>query len=393
MKILQNSKVYMMILFIAFLMGCSATTVNDTKGTASATPPTVTATAAINSESPTPSPEVSQKVPMDKVTAVRLASPESGWVGGNGWIARTDTGGKAWKIQYAGAGTIHQIFALDAEHAWASIEEDMSLISTVDGGKSWSKTGNVPNLGFLHFVSLTEGFSANGMTVDGGKTWTKLAVPDKIVDDAYYHDKDHGWAVTQSEKAFQIERTTDGGKTWKIVMSRKSESSLNGALIRSAGLNDAWVEWIGDSGMTQTSYSVFHTSDGGSHWQTVIANSTAGGGPAPGFPSNYTDGPTNQGSSPGPLYVVDPKTAFMGGQCMACDKPNSVGWTLDGGKTWVNGKQTFTGFDAELLAMADAKQGWLICTDVVDASVMYMTSDGGVLWKKVHTFATPKKAA
>jgi photosystem II stability/assembly factor-like uncharacterized protein len=191
---------------------------------------------------------------------------------------------------------------------------------------------------------------------------------------------------------YKIEHTIDSGKTWNTVMSRKSESSLNGALIRSAGTNDAWVEWIGDSGMTQTSYSVFHTSDGGSHWQTVIANSTAGGGPAPGFPSNYTSGPANQGSSPGPLYVVDPKTAFMGGQCMACDKPNSVGWTKDGGKTWVNGNQTFEGFGAELLAMADANQGWLICTDPLKSSVMYTTSDGGVQWNKVYSFAPPKQA-
>jgi photosystem II stability/assembly factor-like uncharacterized protein len=382
MKILQNSKMYMLtILFIASLLGCSAKVDNS-----------ITSPSPTQIESPSPSKEVSPNVPMDKVTAVRLASPDAGWVGGNGWIARTDTGGKAWAVQYAGTGTIHQIFALDADHAWASIEEDMSLLSTIDGGLHWTKSSSVPNLGFLHFVNLTEGYSANSKTIDGGKSWTRLAVPNKIVGDAYYHDKDHGWAVTQSDKAFQIERTIDGGKTWNIVMSRKAESSLNGALIRSAGVNDAWVEWIGDSGMTQTSYSVFHTNDSGSHWQSVIANSTAGGGPAPGFPSNYTDGPANQGSSPGPLYVVDPKTAFMGGQCMACDKPNTVGWTLDGGKTWVNGKQTFPGFGAELLAMADTNQGWLICTDAVAASEMYTTSDGGVLWKKVYTFAAPKKA-
>jgi photosystem II stability/assembly factor-like uncharacterized protein len=330
---------------------------------------------------------------MGKVTAVRLASPETGWVGGKGWIAKTDNGGKAWNVQYTGTGTVHQLFALNDQQGWASIEEDATLLSTSDGGKHWTVTGSIPNLGFLHFVTATEGYCTNARTIDGGKSWTRLAVvPGKIVGDAYYHDKDNGWAVTQSDMTYKIEHTIDSGKTWNTVMSRKSESSLNGALIRSAGTNDAWVEWIGDSGMTQTSYSVFHTSDGGSHWQTVIANSTAGGGPAPGFPSNYTSGPANQGSSPGPLYVVDPKTAFMGGQCMACDKPNSVGWTKDGGKTWVNGNQTFEGFGAELLAMADANQGWLICTDPLKSSVMYTTSDGGVQWKKVYTFAPPKQA-
>jgi hypothetical protein len=73
------------------------------------------------------------------------------------------------------------------------------------------------------------------------------------------------------------------------------------------------------------------------------------------------------------LYVVDPKTAYMGGQCMACDKPNSVGWTHDGGKTWVNGKQTFEGFDVELLAIADEQNGWLITTDAIKPSALYTT--------------------
>jgi hypothetical protein len=139
-----------------------------------------------------------------------------------------------------------------------------------------------------------------------------------------------GWAVTQSAKALEVKTTLDGGQTWQNVMTRKLFSSLNGILIRSNGADDAWIECIGDSGMTQTSYSLFHTKDGGKQWQTVIANSTAGGGPAPGFPTDYNKGPINTGSKPGALYVVNPDVAYMGGQCPACDKPNTIGWTTDG---------------------------------------------------------------
>ncbi|WP_162463270.1 YCF48-related protein [Paenibacillus psychroresistens] len=403
MSLFKNLKIpLMIILALTFLAGCSSTKAEnsgtpDTNISASPVQAIATTTSvtpipsAVPTASLVPAAEVPQDIPMDKVTAVRIASPLSGWVGGSGWIAKTANGGKEWKIQYAGEGTIHQIFALDDQHAWATIEEDTSLLVTSDGGLKWTKLSQVPNLGFLHFVSLTEGFVASEKTIDGGKTWTKLKIPASIVGDAYFHDKDHGWAVTQTKAGFQVQRTVDGGSTWKTVLSKKSETDLN-AIIRSAGVNDAWVELIGDSGMTQTSYSVIHTIDGGSHWQTVIANSTAGGGPAPGFPSDYTDGPNNQGNSPGPLYVVDPKTAYMGGQCMACDKPNSVGWTHDGGKTWVNGKQTFEGFDAELLAIADEQNGWLITTDTINPSVLYTTTNGGVLWNKIYTFATPKKA-
>lgn len=82
-------------------------------------------------------------------------------------------------------------------------------------------------------------------------------------------------------------------------MSRNNAANLTGSVIRSAGANDAWIELIGESGMTQTSYSLFHTKDGGKTWQTVLANSTAGGGPAPGIAAGDTAGPKNTGSKPG----------------------------------------------------------------------------------------------
>ncbi|TMV43687.1 hypothetical protein FE783_34770 [Paenibacillus mesophilus] len=331
-------------------------------------------------------------VRMDKITAVRLADPQSGWIGGKGWIARTDDGGKTWNAQYSGEGTVEQLFALNDREAWAVVgdagnkSKPRQLLGTKDGGKTWTAVGTMPNTGFLHFVSSDEAYSGNAKTTDGGKTWAALPVPEQTVGDAYFHDRHNGWAVTQDKDMLHVKRTTDGGESWQNVMSRKTVAQLTGALIRSAGANDAWVEWIGESGMTQTSYSLFHTSDGGKAWQTVIANSTAGGGPAPGFPIDHSDGPKNTGSKPGALYVVDPNVAFMGGQCMACDKPNTIGWTIDGGKTWVNGEAAFAGYGQQLLAIADATHGWWIVTDTTEPAVMYTTSDGGKSWQKAHTF-------
>ncbi|WP_052487293.1 WD40/YVTN/BNR-like repeat-containing protein [Gordoniibacillus kamchatkensis] len=322
------------------------------------------------------------------ITAVRIASAQVGWVGGNGWIARTDDGGKHWHNQYVGGGTIRELFALNAKEAWA-VTEKAGLLATTDGGKHWTAAGTAP-VGFLHFVSKNEAFSAGAITVDGGKSWRDLPVPEHIVGEAYFHDKSVGWAVVQNGGEGIVERTTDGGKSWHPIMSRKLVSHLNGAVIRSAGTDDAWVEWIGDSGMTQTSYSLFHTSDGGKSWQTVLAKSTAGGGPAPGFPLGYSGGPNNAGSKPGPLYVVDRKTAYMGGECPACDKPNTVGHTTDGGKTWVNGKSELPGNAGALLAMADATHGWWIINDNTQPSVLYTTSDG-THWSKTFTFPASKK--
>ncbi len=339
---------------------------------------------------------VAEETHMGRVTAVRLADPASGWVGGEGWIARTDDGGQKWQVQYQDAGTVYQLFALDSQKAWAALSSDRDklndgcLLCTVDGGTHWTPVGMLPNPGFFHFVSPEQVFCANAQSTDGGKTWTTLPIPPKTVGDAYFHDADHGWAVTQPKKdRIEVRRTTDGGKSWQVVMSRKTAGPLCGAIIRSAGRDDAWVECIGDSGMSQTSYSLFHTSDGG--WLTVIADSTAGAGPAPGFPLGYNEGPRNAGASPGTLYVVNTKVAFMGGQCQACDNPNTIGWTTDGGKTWTNGEAEFGGHGQQLLAIADAACGWWICTDYAEASVMYTTSDGGKHWQKVYTFDRPKR--
>ncbi|MDB5052750.1 MAG: hypothetical protein JWM44_800 [Bacilli bacterium] len=404
------------LLLILFLVpaGCQNPIGASSSGTVSPSPtatgatetPAVTATPSNPIESSTPQPSANPTprpspgkpvvtIPSGgatgKVTAVRVASAGSGWIGGAGWIARTDDGGKHWQNQYLGSATFNQIFALNGQDAWAVTDKD-NLLGTLDGGKHWATVGKVPNKGFLHFVSKNEAFSANARTTDGGKNWSTLPVPSGMSGDAYFHDKSNGWAVVQSNGMGMIERTTDGGKTWQIAMGLKLVSPLNGTVIRSAGTDDAWVEWIGDSGMTQTSYSLFHTSDGGKKWQTVLANSSAGGGSAPGFPTEYNDGPKNQGTKPGPLYVVDSNVAFMDGDCPACDKPNTVGRTTDGGKTWVNGTASFAGYAGALLALADANHGWWICTDNSEPSVLYTTSDGGIHWNKIYTFPRAKQA-
>ncbi|MEI7024748.1 hypothetical protein [Paenibacillus sp. y28] len=400
----------LLIGMLSLLLGCESRT--QAQGAAPAGSPAVSESPSPQDQSPAggsaasggqaggaagePTPAA---VKLGTVNAVRMIDPNAGWAGGSGWIARTDDGGKQWKLQYQGKQNVEQLFALNGQNAWAVLSQNeaktagssasRTLLHTADGGKQWSPAGTVPNASFLHFVSNTEAFSGNARTTDGGKSWTTLPVPEHMAGSAYFHDAGNGWAVTVQNNQINVQRTRDGGKTWQAVMTRNTVAPVTDAIIRSAGTEDAWVELIGDSGMSQTSYSLFHTSDGGASWTTVIANSTAGAGPAPGFPADYNGGPKNAGSKPGQLYVVDKTTAFMGGYCPACDQANAVGWTTDGGKTWTSGKQQVPGSGGALLAMADASHGWWVTRDSTEASVLYTTASGGDHWVKTYTFDKP----
>lgn len=334
-------------------------------------------------------------MPTGRVTALRLADADTGWIGGEGWIARTDDRGKQWQRQYEGSGTVAQLFALNAEQAWATLRMNgqvtggsLKLLHTSDGGKSWRNAGEVPNDGFLHFVTPEEGLSGRAHTTDGGATWSELPVPEGIAGDPYYNTASYGWAVTVRDGNMQIMHTADSGRTWTSSLSRQLETDITATIIRSGGTGDAWVELVGDTGMTQTSYSLLHTADGGQTWRTVLNQSTAGGGPAPGVSAEEKAAGRNEGNAPGALYVVDSQTAYMGGVCMACDEPNSVGWTQDGGQSWSSGSQRLAGYGEQFLGFADASRGWLITNDAQAPSALYVTEDGGRTWTQATKFAS-----
>lgn len=96
---------------------------------------------------------------MDNITALRLIDGQSGWIGGNGWIARTDASasgsvGSTWNVQYQGQGTVQQIFALNGQQGWTVMADSGSLLATRDGGKRWEVVGTVPEQGQTGFYTL-----------------------------------------------------------------------------------------------------------------------------------------------------------------------------------------------------------------------------------------------
>ncbi len=320
-----------------------------------------------------------------RITALSVIDDRASWVGGEGFIARTQNGGVDWKVLYKGEQTIQQIYTLTSEHVWVVLGlDEPQIMSTRDGGLNWESVGKMPEKGYLHFISQDEGFVNNAYTRDSGKTWIQLQVPDQLIGYPYFYDEDFGWVVTEEADRYTIQRTVDGGKTWHSVMRKTSIKALVDARIRSQGPEDAWVEWVGASENGQTPYTLFHTATGGSQWTTVLANGTSSGDLAPGVEEGDSYH-INKGSMPGPLYAVNDQVAFKSGYSPAYDLPNTIGWTTDGGLTWTHSDVELPGTMGSLLGMADAKNGWWICTNE-DNSILYTTSDGGENWTEKSTF-------
>ncbi|MNG30239.1 hypothetical protein D3C84_1158220 [compost metagenome] len=75
---------------------------------------------------------------------------------------------------------------------------------------------------------------------------------------------------------------------------------------------------------------------------------------------------------------------------MACDHPNSLAETTNGGKGWSLREDEFDGFGTQFIAASDANHVWLVTTDYEQPSVLYTSADGGRNWHKAFTFNKPK---
>lgn len=283
------------------------------------------------------------------LAAIAFASPTVGWAVGPGLIWRTGDGGRIWHAQYKGKVDLSGLDAVSTAvaYAWGGDR----LWRTGDGGRVWQAlrmplTGN-PNLSVLslsavgpHIVYTVVGstvVTASGAYVsrNGGGTWAPLRTPFTCGQIAFASATD-GWAITRL--GADVYRTTDGGRTWSRSFTAPVPVSgpSFGAAITAEGRYRALLLLLGSGGMTQESYSVYHTGDA-LHWTPVIAVPTAGGGPAPGNPRGVSTGPMipgGMGSSPGPLASVA-GLAVLVGVCQACTGPTAdVVRSTDAGRTW-----------------------------------------------------------
>jgi photosystem II stability/assembly factor-like uncharacterized protein len=166
-----------------------------------------------------------------------------------------------------------------------------------------------------------------------------------------------------------LERTADGGVTWRVVNTAESFSTL-----RFVDEQRGWAAIIAApagrathascASIPQTCFVIATTSDGGVTWVDRYASHGDQSGP------------------PLSLQAIDESIAWAivpRGRCESGECFRELRKTTDGGVTWTTQRTGNLG----RLRMATRARGWLSVAAVGESSDVYATSDGGTSWSRV----------
>ncbi len=165
--------------------------------------------------------------------------------------------------------------------------EQMGIIQTLDGGKTWKRIDNLPkgheagfqlemnptNPDLMHYVStVPEGRNKSFYSKDGGKTWTES---NKVMDVFRYDPSGklfgYQWQTVGPSAAKVLYQSTDNGKTWTTFGTLPSEiKDLNDK--KSRILNIVFHPTDRNTFyMTGANGYVWKTIDNGATWTTLLS--------------------------------------------------------------------------------------------------------------------------
>ncbi|MFS0874229.1 WD40/YVTN/BNR-like repeat-containing protein [Paenibacillus xylanilyticus] len=320
-------------------------------------------------------------------TDIDFLNNTTGRAAGEGFLIGTSNAGCTWQSIYTGQWQFTQLdFPNNVNgFALAQIKDSAKtyLIRTADGGSHWKRL-DTPGIQFkrINFISKNEGYgyTYNGAyrTQDGGLTWTEINTPANTRSVAFTTDKQGYAVVVVPGSGYHLLWTSDGGKNWTTSL-RIVSAAWTGADLYANG-KQVWAVLYGDAGMSQQSYSLYASGNEGRNWRQVFAQSTAGGGPAPGGNSlGKGKGPADPGGHPGNIALIGNQTAYLSGGSPAAGKVG-IGRSYDAGSTWKNVDLDGTGYSSRI-SFPSVKTGWLVVTSN-DSPAIYETTDGGSTWKQ-----------
>src|SRR5581483_5997800 len=262
-----------------------------------------------------------------------------------------------------------------------------------NAGRTWQRqlSGVAINLTDVFFRNETTGWALGGgthgadlrdlqnpdemvllHTADGGKTWERQSGVNALA--VYFVTPKQGWLVGNYG---EVSRTNDGGKTWQKVA--KAEEILGGAPQSSdfvfaftgvTFINDQEGWLIGNNYGDSTAYvgGLFHTKDGGKTWQRIQLS--------------ITGKETAVAGALRDVHFTDSTHGVVSAELQSgANKKAMVLRTADGGQTWQEQPMQVDGLAA--LYMLDTKIGWGagILSDTRSGALL-STTDGGVSWNE-----------
>lgn len=168
-------------------------------------------------------------------------------------------------------------------------------------------------------------------------------------------DHSKGWALTDQNVLF----TVDGGQQWKDVTPGSVGKIDEGTFMNE---NTAWVVSTGQT----DSVIVWHTSDGGQHWQSS-AISVSG---------------AEVISLPDFLTTQEGFLEISAGGPGAGSEQASIFHTTDGGQNWTELSELPHGGLKTGISFKDTQNGWATGEDASETPWLYVTHDGGHTWKQ-----------
>ncbi len=325
------------------------------------------------------------------VSVLRMLDEKDGWALRGARVLRTSDGGRVWK-DVGPTGNLYPEGAsatfLDGSHAWLVIaspepstaESELRVFRTSDGGATWEETTVAEQAvaGQLTFLDPEHGWLLlrQGMammheqvtllsTSDGGKSWMKVAVasiegePGRLPfsgdkSGLAFSDENTGfvtgyWPVPGDPYFFA---TPDGGRTW-----HKAELPL-------------------PSGYEEADYftyaPVFDRSGAG-----IMAATVSGDGRSLVFYSTSDGGKTWTSGTPLPLGETREEWDAPAPGLIVAATGRELHVSTDAGKTWTDVAPGIELGEGSVLTFVSEKTGWAL----VQGKLM-VTRDGGKTWKR-----------
>lgn len=182
---------------------------------------------------------------------------------------------------------------------------------------------------------------------DAGKIWQRQRAGQITKSsEVSFIDADHGWSISSSANHDgQIWWTTDGGSTWSLLATLKSDRpGWRFTAAVQLVFVDRQIGWLIET------FSVWRTSDGGTTWRQVLSTAQMGG------------------AQPSVGRFLDPLTAWISGG-------GKVFRTADGGITW-DAQSVVDNIHFSDIFFIDQQTGW-----GVSGNRVYFTGDSGRNWR------------